>query len=241
MAHRLGTPNVNKAREMLPHIASPVFAKQADGKIAPHKLVWPAFWGVLKDDSVTPIELGTVTKVIGDVLSKEKFPFSGDWPELTADHIVKGLTALSSGSSAEGKAVYVTGGRLYSLDDSGQLDEQKDHPAAKPYMWPIGHGVRPAGQSLGIRYCTDCHETKAPFFFGDVNVDTPVVAARESKKMIEFQDIDPFYTWAFAFSFVFRTLMKIVLLGSCALIALVLLSYALKALGCVIKTLAGEN
>jgi hypothetical protein len=241
MAHRLGTPNVNKAREMLPHIASPVFAKQADGKIAPHKLIWPAFWGVLKDDSVTPIELRTVEKVIGDVLSKENFPLSGDWPELTDDHIVKGLAALASGGSAEGKAVYVAGGRLYSLDDSDQLSQQKDHPAAKPYLWPIGHDVRPAGQALGIRYCTDCHGTKAPFFFGDVNVDTPVVAARESKKMIDFQDIDPFYTWAFASSFVFRPWMKIVLIGSCALITLVLLLYALKALGCVVKTLAGEN
>ena len=241
MAHRLGTPNVNKAREMLPHIASPVFAKQADGKIAPHKLIWPAFWGVLKDDSVTPVELGTVTKVIGDVLSKEKLPFSGDWPELTADHIVKGLTALASGGSPEGKTVYVSGGRLYSLDDSGQLSEQKDHPAAKPYLWPIGHDVRPAAQSLGIRYCTDCHGTKAPFFFGDVTVDTPVVAARESKKMVEFQDISPFYAWAFAFSFVFRTWMKMIVLGSCAVMAVVLLLYALKALACVVKTLAGEN
>jgi hypothetical protein len=35
--------------------------------------------------------------------------------------------------------------------------------------------------------------------------------------------------------------MKIVILGSCAVMALVLLLYALKALGCVVKTLAGEN
>ena len=241
MGHRLGTPNVNKAREMLPHIASVVFAKQADGKIAPHKLVWPAFWGVLKDDSVTPVELGTVEKVIGNVLSKENFPFSGDWPDLTVDHIVKGLNALASGGSAEGKVVYVGGGRLYSLDDSGQLSEQKDHPAAKPYLWPIGHDVRPAAQALGIRYCTDCHGTKAPFFFGNVNVDTPVVAARDSKKMVEFQDISPSYAWAFAFSFVFRPWMKMVVLCSCAVMALVLLLYALKALGCVVKTLTGEN
>jgi len=239
--HRLGTPNVNKAREMLPHIASVVFAKQTDGKIAPHKLIWPAFWGVLKDDGVVPVELGTVKKVIEDVLSKEEFPFSGDWPDLTDDHIAKGLTALASDGSVEGKVVYVAGGRLYSLDDSGQLSEQEDYPAAKPYLWPIGHDVRPAAQSLGIRYCTDCHGTKAPFFFGDVTVDTPVAAAREPKKMVEFQDISPSYAWAFAFSFVFRPWMKIVVLVSCAVMAFVLLLYGLKALGCVVKTLAGEN
>ena len=237
MAHRLGTPNVNKAPEMLPHIASPVFAKQEDGKIAPHKLVWPAFWGVLKDEQVEPIEFDTVTKIIGGLFEKEELPFSGDWPDFTADHIVKGLTALKSA----GKAVYVGGGKLYSLDDSGTLSEQADHPAAKPYMWPIGHEVRPAAQSLGIRYCTDCHGTDAPFFFGDVTIDTPVAADRQAKKMVDFQDISPSYAWAFAFSFVFRPMMKIVVLGASAVMAFVLLFYALKALGCVVNVLGGKD
>jgi hypothetical protein len=241
MGHRLGTPNVNKAREMLPHIASPVFAEQEDGKIAPHKMVWPAFWGVLKGEQVEPIAFDTVTKVIGALFEKEELPFSGDWPDFTADHITKGLTSLTSAGSLDGKAVYVGGGKLYSLDDSGKLTEQADHPAAEPYLWPIGHEVRPAAQSLGIRYCTDCHGTKAPFFFGDVTVDTPVVADRQAKKMVDFQDIDPFYAWAFAFSFVFRPMMKLVVLGSSALMAFVLLLYALKALACVVKVLAGAN
>jgi hypothetical protein len=241
MAHRLGTPNVNKSPQMLPHIAAPVFAKQSDGKIAPHKLVWPAFWGVLSDGKVEPIALETVTKVITDVLSKEKFPFSGDWPDLTSDHVLKGLTALASNGSVEGKVAYVAGGVLYSLDDSGQLRQEKDHPAAKPYLWRIGHEVRPAAQALGIRYCTDCHGTDAPFFFGDVTTDTPVAEDRTAKKMVGFQDIDPTYAWAFAFSFVFRPWMKIVVLGSSAVLALVLLLYVLRALTCVIKALAGEN
>ena len=59
--------------------------------------------------------------------------------------------------------------------------------------------------------------------------------------MVEFQNISPFYAWAFAFSFVFRPWMKMVVLGSCAVMVFVLLLYALKALGCVAKTLAGEN
>jgi hypothetical protein len=183
----------------------------------------------------------TVTKVITDVLAKEKFPFSGDWPDLTTDHIVKGLTALASGGSLEGKAVYVAGGKLYSFDDSGQLHEEEDHPAAKPYLWPLGHDVRPAAQSLGIRYCTDCHGTDAPFFFGGVTVDTPVVADRQAKRMVDFQDIDPFYAWAFAFSFVFRPWMKLAVLGASAVLALVLLLYVLKALTCVVNVLAGEK
>ncbi len=62
-AHRLGTPNVNKSEEMVPHIYSPIFA-EVDGKIGPNKMMWPAFWGKLAGDEVTPkggfVHYGTV-------------------------------------------------------------------------------------------------------------------------------------------------------------------------------------
>jgi len=252
-AHRLGTVGVNKSHEALPHIIAPVFAKQRGnivgyrraafmltaGKIAPHKLIWPAFWGIIKDQSVSPIDFEIVKQTVGKVLANEKLPPSGDWPALSAENITEALNSLKG--AVEGEPVYVTGGKLYNLDDSGKL-HQEEHPAAQPYLWPIAHNIRPAAQSLGVRYCTDCHATDAPFFFGDVTVDSPIVAERDSaKKMIEFQDINPFYAWAFAFSFVFRPMMKYICLGSCAVLGLVLLLYALKALTCVVKVLAGEN
>ena len=234
-AHRLGTIGVNKSQEALPHINSPVFAQQPNGKIAPHKLLWPAYWATVEDQNVAPIAFDSVTKVIAPVLADANRPASGDWPELTTEHIAKGLKELAK--SGKGTPVYISGGKLYQLDDSGNVSEEQDHPAATPYLWPIGHNVRPAAQSLGIRYCTDCHATDGPFFFGDVAVDSPIVEARETKKMIEFQGINPFYAWAFAFSFVFRPWMKIIALGSCAVIAVVLLLYALKALASVVKVM----
>jgi hypothetical protein len=237
-AHRLGTIGVNKSHETLPHINSPVFAQQPNGKIAPHKLLWPSYWATVEDQNVAPIAFDTVTEVIAPVLADANRPAPGDWPELTTEHITKGLEALAN--SANGTPVYVSGGKLYQLDDSGKL-RQEEHPAAKPYLWPIGHNVRPAAQSLGIRYCTDCHATDGPFFFGDVTIDSPVVAARGAKKMVEFLKVRPFYTKAFAFSFVFRPWMKIIALGSCAVIAVVLLLYVLKALACVVKVLAGRD
>jgi hypothetical protein len=237
-AHRLGTIGVNKSHEALPHINSPVFAQQPNGKIAPHKLLWPSYWATVEDQNVAPIAFDTVTEVIAPVLADANRPAPGDWPELTTEHITKGLEALAN--SANGTPVYVSGGKLYQLDDSGKLSEEK-HAAAKPYLWPIGHNVRPAAQSLGIRYCTDCHATDGPFFFGDVTIDSPVVAARGAKKMVEFLKVRPFYTKAFAFSFVFRPWMKIIALGSCAVIAVVLLLYVLKALACVVKVLAGRD
>jgi hypothetical protein len=237
-AHRLGTIGVNKSHEALPHISSPVFAEQENGKIAPHKMVWPAFWGIIKEQEVTPIDFEVVKQTVGQVLANEKLPRTGDWPALSDEHVTEVLKSLKV--TVEGEPVYVSGGKVYSLDDSGKLWSE-EHKAAKPYLWPIGHNVRPAAQSLGIRYCTDCHATDAPFFFGDVAVDSPVVTAREAKQMIEFQNVDPSYARAFAFSFVFRPMMKIVCLCSCAIIAVVLLLYALKALACVVKVLAGPD
>jgi len=260
-AHRLGTINVNKSPEALPHIIAPVFAKQrgiyrapyylgypvysviTDGKIAPHKLLWPAFWGALKNYNLTPIDLEIVKQTAGKILAKEKLPLSGDWPKLTTEHITGALKALASEKSVEGKPVYIAGGKLYFLDEeTGKLNQEENNPAAQPYLWSIAHDVRPAAQSLGARGCGDCHSTDAPFFFGSVAVDTPIAAERQAvKKMVEFQDIDAFYAWAFAFTFVFRPWLKVIALGCCALIAAVLLLYALKALTSVVKVLAEKD
>ena len=239
-AHGLGTHNVNKSDDVLPHIMSPVFAKQPDDKIAPHKLFWPAFWAELEGRIVAPVALEIVRSIAAKIITKEKIPPSGDWPALKAEQITKVLSLLSS--QTEGKPAYIAGGTLYCLDDSGKLTEQNNHPAARPYLWPIAHDVRPAAQSLGVRRCEDCHSTGAPFFFGKVDVDSPVVSKRDSvKMMVEFQDVDAVYAWAFALSFVFRPWLKVVTLASCAVLAVVLLLYALKALACITKTLAGED
>ena len=251
-AHALGTHGVNKSDDALPHILYPVFAKQGgigagyldqqlvlsgDGKIAPHKLIWPAFWGSLKDKNVTPIPLNLAKRAAGRSIARAKPRSRGDWPTLTDEHITKALVSLKK--TIEGEPVYICGGKLYSLDESGKLRAPQDHPAAQPYLWPIAHNVRPATQSLGAHYCTDCHATDAPFFFGEVAVDSPLDAEQvATKKMIEFQGIDAFCVWAFALSFVFRPWLKVVVLGSCGLVGVVLLLYGLKALASVIKAVA---
>ena len=64
MAHGLGTYETDKSADALPHIATVVFAKGADGKIAPNNLIWPAFWASLKDDKVTPLGPDAVRPII---------------------------------------------------------------------------------------------------------------------------------------------------------------------------------
>ena len=88
-AHGLGTYNVNESDDVLPHIIYPVFAKQLNGKIAPHKLIWPTFWGTLKGQKVTPIPIEVAKPAVSKIIDDKKLPTSGDWPTLTAEQIGK--------------------------------------------------------------------------------------------------------------------------------------------------------
>jgi hypothetical protein len=183
-AHALGTHNVNKSPDALPHVFYPVYAKQTwtaktgDGsqasrpKIGPHRLIWPAYWGILKEDKVQPVDLAMVAKEVGPALKDATASRTGNWAPLKSEQIAQALKAL--GEVVKEKAVYVAGGVLYRLGDDGKLLPAQKHPAADPYMWPIAHNVRPAAQSLGVDQCNVCHSKEAPFFFSKVSVDSPV-------------------------------------------------------------------
>jgi len=236
--HLLGVRGVNKAADALPHVEHPVLAKQADGKLAPHKLVWPAFWGVMKDGDVEPVGIEVVKTAVGDSLKGSAYSPVGSWPQFADANVIEALGKL--GEKVDGEAVYVCGGKVFSVADGKLVG--KDHKAAQAYLWPIGHNVRPAAQSLGIRYCTDCHSTKEGFFFGKVAISGPIEAVRgTTADMATFAGVDPTLTKLFAMSFVFRPMMKIVATAACGVIALVLLLFALKALGVVVAAIVGKD
>ncbi len=246
-AHALGTHNVNKSPEALPHIIYPVFAKQAgigigyvgnlflmsSGKIAPHKLIWPAYWATMKDEKLVPLPVDSVKEFFTVEVN------SGDWPELTEQQIIQALIVAASLGIDD--AVYVCGGKVYYINDKGELDK-REHPGAGPYLWPIAHDVRPAEQSLGAQRCEDCHSMDSAFFFGAVEVDSPIVSEPNTyRNMIRFEGLPNFYTKAFAFSFVFRPWLKGVTLVCCTVLSLVLLLYGLKALYCITKIMVGKD
>jgi hypothetical protein len=234
----LGTYNVNKSDDVLPHIIYPVFAKQENGKIGPHKLLWPTFWGSLKDQKVTPIPPEVVRVVACEIIGDNNLPSSGDWPVLTDEQVGKVLALLKS---TEGNAVYICGGKRYRLDDKGKLIAA-ENDAAKPYLWPIAHDVRPTAQSLGVRRCQDCHSMDSPFFFADVEVDAPLASQKGAvKKMIEFQGLNPVYTKLFAFSFIFRPLLMVVAICSSVILAAVLILYVFQGLTRILNLLSGKN
>jgi hypothetical protein len=187
IGHGLGLLTLDLSDEMLPHIQTPIYAAGSDGKIAPYKMVWPSFWAAMTDANVVALKLEVVKSAITSVVAGEA-KYSGDWPAFTDEQITKALAALAP--TAGGKPGYVTGGKLLTLDESGNL-VRRDHPAAKPYSWAVAHNVRPAAQSLGAKSCEECHSKDAPFFFSKVAVDTPVqTLAADTLAMYKLQEVE---------------------------------------------------
>ncbi len=54
MAHGLGLPAHHYGEKLPPAMVAPVYL-QAGGALAPHRMVWPAFWGALKDGKISPL------------------------------------------------------------------------------------------------------------------------------------------------------------------------------------------
>jgi len=230
-AHALGTTYAEKADRALPHIIYPVFAKQADGKIAPHKMIWPAFWATLTPGSqkpearsqngggeVLPIQLSIIEPIAKKVIKRGMATKTNDWPPLTDEMVVQILKSLAK--QVGGQPVYICGGQMHYVDDKGRL-AATEHPVAAPLLWSAAHEVRPARQALGVRRCEDCHNVGSPFFFGTAQVDTPIVSRQGAyKPMSDFEGIDVQRTKVFAWTFVFRPWLKVVGLLSCGVVAI---------------------
>jgi len=214
MTHGLGEFNVNPSPDAPPHLYYPVFARQQDGKLAPNRGVWPAFWGRLRGGQVTPVPEAEVKTV----LAKGKLRTPPDPDERWVEQV---LSLLGQ------DAAYIGGGKLHRLAGGKLLAE--DHSQAQPYLWPIGHDVRPAAQALGAKGCQECHSTDAAVFFGNVTVDSPVAAQRTTWKMSRFEgNLDTDYQARLAGTWQYRGWLKVIGLGSAAVLLLVLLAYALK-------------
>jgi hypothetical protein len=241
LSHGLGEFNVNKSPDVLPHIEYPVFAPQQDGKIGPHRVVWPAFWGRLGTGAVAPLNPDEVRKVLlKGKLRKELAP-DGSWPRVDAEWVGQALRLLDEEAATAGPAVYIAGGKLHRLDSAGRLVAE-DHPQAQPYLWPLAHDVRPASQSLGVRGCQDCHSPEAPFFLGNVAVDSPLASERAAPwKMHRFEkNLDIAYNTRLAQLWVFRSWLKAGEMLAAGLLLLLLSAYTLRALERVSAGAAGN-
>lgn len=235
LAHKLGVPGPMRGANTAPIIVEPVFLHGQDGRIAPHKAVWPSYWGRLKDGQLKPMLPEEVNKAAQGKLpsqppaDKERDPY--DTKVLSDEQITQVLTALST-DKAKGDAVFVAAGKLYRLDGTSLKSEE--HAAAKPYTWALAHDVRSASQSLGARGCADCHAGDAPLYFGTVAARGPVEPRNGvTKEMLALRGDDKLLASTFAFTFNFRPMLKVICFGSALLILGVLLSHGFSGLNAI--------
>lgn len=200
MAHGLGIASRERSDSQLPRLIEPIFARLADGKIAPQRLIWPSYWARLKSDVIEPLPLARI-QAAAKVLPRSKAKPLPTNP-LTDDEIAALLAEFGKQADANGEPVYVRDGWVYRRNGAGQVSAEA-HPGGRPYLWPLAHDVRPAAQSLGVRGCTDCHAADAPIYFGRVAVtggsSTPPV-----KAMYEIANLDARLARLWAASFGFR-------------------------------------
>jgi len=125
-----------------------------------------------------------------------------------------------------GRFAYVSGGRLFRLDDSGALESFRD-AAAEPVYWPLAHPVRPAQQSLGIQGCTQCHTESSSFFFARISATGPLLTEQiDTRSRLSFMGLDQPYQRLFGLTFRVRPLLKILLAAAAVLLgSLVLLAW----------------
>ena len=90
-----------------PFIEETIFAKGEDGKIAPSRIMWPAFFARKAGDKVTPLAFADVSAVATNVLDHEQ-------------QVGKILKALNQDPDA-GEPVFCTAGKAYKVTVDGTL------------------------------------------------------------------------------------------------------------------------
>jgi hypothetical protein len=107
--NRLGIYGAAQWATEWPQVVESVFVEDESGKIAPHRLVWPAFWGKQDGDKITPLRPSVVEEASGDILMVE-------------ENAVEVLKAISLYGEIEGVPVLVLAGKVYQPNVDGLLD-----------------------------------------------------------------------------------------------------------------------
>lgn len=227
MGHGLGIATRERTDRDAPTILAPIFARNDRGELAPHRMLWPAYWAEEKDGSIAPLAVERVQRAARKLAARAKPRAAAEAGPLTDDEIKIMLTQLAPQKSEGGTVVYVRDGLAHRLGPDGVV-VAAPVPAGRPYLWPLAHDVRPAGQSLGVRGCTDCHTEDAPIYFGALAAaDEGDAGRRPLQRMYEISGLDPAVSRAFNASFRIRDAFKIVGVICAGVIAIVLLRQVL--------------
>jgi len=139
--------------------------------------------------------------------------------------------------SDKAEPVYVSGGKIYSLDKSDATKVTAvASDAGKFYAWPLAHDVRPARQSLGVTGCAECHAKDSPIFYSTAVAVGPAADTQPiSTPMHELMGEDLKLLQAWEQSFGGRSIFKWVGFISIGAVALILVLFALLGLNGVLK------
>ncbi len=237
MAHGLGIASKERDERSPPLIVAPVFARDLDGRIAPFRQMWPAYWARLRADYLEAIAPAALQAAANKVMTRAK-PRAGEPVAPLADAEISALLKQLAGDG--GPAVYVRDGRLYQLGGDGRLQVTAE-PGAAAYRWSLAHDVRPAAQSLGARGCADCHSADAPIYFGSVIPADMRDAPGGPTRMFELHTSDPALAGALGRAFAFRTPLIWIGWVSVGVLALTLLAYALAGLRGLSESFGAEQ
>ncbi|MBF0198198.1 MAG: hypothetical protein HQL32_10830 [Planctomycetes bacterium] len=225
-SHAMGTHGGIPNNDRLPYIQHPVFLPGHDGKLTPHRLMWPAYWGTITGTKIMPLSPDKVKSIARNLLPRPNDLKGPSWPEIDLQKVQKVLHEIEGTLTIGSSAVYVGGGNIYRLEENQVLSEE--HEAAQPYTWPLAHNVRPKQQSLGIHGCQDCHSEEAPLINGSTLVNGLLSSTNTQIPMAELSGIDDNYLNIFAFTFAFRPLFKAGIVATIALILLVIIWFLLR-------------
>jgi len=117
-ANRLGIHGVAQWYTDEPRIGEPVFMKAQDGKLTPYRMMWPAFWGRLDGETVTPVLPDDVAAAATGIL---------DAPQQIGAMLVSMSTGLAAYAEIypedpPAQAVFLTPGIVYHVNVDGGLD-----------------------------------------------------------------------------------------------------------------------
>jgi hypothetical protein len=125
-ANRLGIFGVARWATDLPAVFEPVFARGANGKLAPHRMTWPAFWADTKDGKVVPMKPETVRVAAGEILD-------------AARSVGRVLAALYDVPDMAGTPLLIMSGRAYELNADAGLDvsDYSGELAGGALLWAV--------------------------------------------------------------------------------------------------------
>ena len=111
-ANRLGIFGVADWSTELPAVIEPVFIREANGKLAPHRMMWPAYWAEVTGRDVRPIKPERIAAVAGEIL----------FPENAAVRILDALTGAAETGTVP---VLLIDGRVFQTNIDGGVSEVK--------------------------------------------------------------------------------------------------------------------